>query len=96
MKTLLKVLVTAVVVIGFMFAALSLYGEPSRNVSWRHHPNLAAAQKLIDKAFFKIVAAQKANEFDMDGHAQKAKDLLAQANDEIKAAAEAANAHGGK
>jgi hypothetical protein len=27
----------------------------------------------------------------MDGHAQKAKDLLKQANDEIKLAAEAAN-----
>ena len=36
----------------------------------------------------KLEAAQKANEYDMEGHAQKAKDLLKQVNDEIKLAAE--------
>ena len=36
-------------------------------------------------------AAQKANEFDMDGHAAKAKDAIKLAVDEIKLAAEAAN-----
>ena len=58
-----------------------------------NHPNLAEAQRLIDQAFQKITAAQQANEFDMDGHAAKAKDLLEQANREIRAAAEAANHH---
>ena len=66
-------------------------GPPERNVSPARHPNLAAAQRLCDQAFNKIVAAQQANEWDMDGHAQKAKDLLDQANRELKAAAEAAN-----
>jgi len=75
-----------------MVSALA-FAEPGRNVSWRKHPNLAAAQKFVDKAFEKISAAQTANEFDMDGHAQKAKELLDQANQEIKAAAEAANRH---
>jgi hypothetical protein len=65
--------------------------QPVRNVSGSHHPNLAAAQKLTDKAYQRIVAAQQANEWDMDGHAAKAKDLLDQANQELKAAAEAAN-----
>jgi hypothetical protein len=37
-------------------------------------------------------AAQTANEFDMAGHAAKAKELLDQANNELKQAAEAANA----
>jgi hypothetical protein len=37
------------------------------------------------------LAAQKANEWDMRGHAQKAKELLEQANSELKQAAEAAN-----
>jgi len=37
------------------------------------------------------MAAQQANEFDMDGHAQKAKEMLDQVNRELKAAAEAAN-----
>ena len=39
----------------------------------------------------RVVDAQKANEWDMEGHAQKAKELLNQDNDELKAAAQAAN-----
>ena len=66
-------------------------GPPERNVSPGRHPNLAAAQRLCDQAFNRIQDAQRANEWDMDGHAQKAKDLLDQANRELKAAAEAAN-----
>lgn len=66
-------------------------GPPERNINANHHPNLAAAQRFSDQAYNKIVAAQQANEWDMDGHAQKAKDLLDQANRELKAAAEAAN-----
>jgi hypothetical protein len=68
-------------------------GPPERNVNPNHHPNLAAAQRLCDQAYNKIVAAQQANEWDMNGHAQKAKDLLDQANREMKLAAEAANRH---
>lgn len=45
--------------------------EPVLNVSPRMHPNLAAAQRLNRQAFNRIVAAQKANEWDMEGHAQK-------------------------
>ena len=41
-----------------------------------------------------IVSAQKANEWDMAGHAQKAKDLLDQVNSELKLAAQAANKNG--
>ena len=63
------------------------------NVSKGRHPNLAAAQGLIEKAVHRVSMAQKANEFDMDGHAAKAKDLLDQAYAEIKLAAEAANAN---
>lgn len=55
------------------------------------HPNLAAAQRFLDQAFQKITAAQEANEFDMNGHAAKAKELLEQADKELKQAAEAAN-----
>jgi hypothetical protein len=60
-------------------------------VSAVKHPNIAAAQKYVQKAFDLTVAAQKANEFDLGGHAQKAKDLLEQANAELKLAAEASN-----
>jgi hypothetical protein len=55
------------------------------------HPNLLAAQKLAAQAFDKLTAAQKANEYDLGGHAAKAKDLLRQANEEIKLAADAAD-----
>ncbi len=55
------------------------------------HPNLAAAQRLAAQASAKISAAQQANEFDMGGHAAKAKELLDQASAELNQAAGAAN-----
>jgi hypothetical protein len=64
---------------------------PKDNVSGHKHPNLAAAQHLSQEAWEKISAAQQANEWDMDGHAAKAKELLDQVNKELKMAAEAAN-----
>lgn len=70
--------------------------QPARNVSGRRHPNLAAAQRLSRQAFEKVMAAQRANEWDMNGHAQKAKELLDQANAELKQAAEAANVNRGR
>ncbi len=73
-----------------VFTATSAQG-PARNVSGGRHPNLAAAQRLSHQAYEKIIAAQQANEWDMAGHAQRAKDLLDQANNELKQAAEAAN-----
>ena len=57
------------------------------------HQNLRAAQELVDQAFQRISDAQRANEWDMGGHAARAKDLLAQASREIKLAAEEANHH---
>jgi len=71
--------------------ATSALAKPVDNVSHHRHPNLAAAQRLSTQAFEKVVAAQKANEFDLGGHAQKAKDLLDEVNRELKAAAETAN-----
>ena len=63
----------------------------AQNVNPHRHPNLAAAQRLIDQAMGRIDAAQQANEFDMGGHAARAKDLLARANEELKQAAMEAN-----
>ena len=59
----------------------------------RRHPNLNAAQRLIEQAINRVSTAQGANEFDMGGHAVKAKALLEQADAEIKLAAETANRH---
>jgi len=57
------------------------------------HPNLMEAQRLINQAFDRLVTAQQANEWDMGGHAARAKDLLDQAKREIRMATEAANRH---
>jgi hypothetical protein len=73
-------------------AALATAQQPKQTVSSSKHPNLAAAQDFCQKAYDKVVEAQGANEFDMQGHAQKAKGLLEQANTALKAAAQAANA----
>lgn len=79
-----------------LFVVLTFIGgiavaQPKRNISKGAHPNLAAAQRLTQQAWEKIVAAQEANEFDLGGHAQKAKELLDQASKELKQAAEQAN-----
>ena len=65
--------------------------RPARNISRGRHPNLAAAQRLGRQAWQRVLDAQKANEWDLAGHAQRAKDLLDQANNELKQAAEASN-----
>jgi hypothetical protein len=72
-------------------SGVALAQKPAENVSGAKHPNLAAAQRLSQQAFEKISAAQQANEWDMQGHAAKAKELLDQVNSELKQAAEAAN-----
>ncbi len=71
----------------------ALAAPPVDNINPNRHPNLAAAQRLSTQAYERISAAQTANEWDMAGHAAKAKDLLDQVNRELKAAAEAANHH---
>jgi hypothetical protein len=75
---------------GLIAGGLLIAQGPQENVGHRH-PNLMAAQHLTEQAYNKITAAQQANEWDMDGHAARAKDLLDQANRELKAAAQAAN-----
>jgi hypothetical protein len=70
---------------------IAIAQRPAKNVSPGRHPNLAAAQRLSRNAYEKIVEAQKANEWDLQGHAQKAKELLDQVNNELKQAAEASN-----
>jgi hypothetical protein len=85
------------VVFAWALAAVLLCGgvvlaqQPKQNVSPKRHPNLAAAQRMCANAYQKVIAAQEANEWDMSGHAQKAKDLLDQADKELKQAAGAAN-----
>jgi len=86
-KNLIKLLLCVLLLCG----GIAIAQKPVENVNPHHHPNLAAAQRLSEQAYQKIVAAQEANEWDMQGHAQKAKELLDQANQQLKLAAEAAN-----
>jgi hypothetical protein len=74
-----------------LLAVTASADRPTRNVSAARHPNLASAQRLVAQAYDKIEAAQRANEWDLDGHAKKAKQLLEEANRELKEAALAAN-----
>jgi hypothetical protein len=75
-------------------AATGFADKPARNINADRHQNLASAQRLCQQAWEKISAAQRANEWDMNGHAKRAKELLEQVNDELKQAALAANADG--
>ncbi|HXY07373.1 MAG TPA: hypothetical protein VEI52_05900 [Terriglobales bacterium] len=71
--------------------SVTIAQEPVHNIDAAKHPNLRAAQNQIVSAFHYIDAAQKDNDWDMEGHASKAKDLLIQASNELKEAAEIAN-----
>jgi hypothetical protein len=87
-RHVLRNLVVTFIVIGTFSIAVAAFGQ---QVSKARHPNLAAAQELIQRAINRVTAAQDANEFDMGGHAAKAKKLLDEAYVEIKLAAETAN-----
>jgi hypothetical protein len=89
----MKKTITSTAVIGslLLLGGIATAQRPKQDISGRRHPNLAAAQRLSEQAWQTIVAAQEANDFDMQGHAQKAKELLDQVNKELKLAAEAAN-----
>jgi opacity protein-like surface antigen len=86
----------AVAGVAMLLATAAFAQKPAQNVSPAHHPNLAAAQRFARDAYEKVVAAQRANEWDMNGHAQKAKELLDQVSNEPKLAAESANQNKGK
>ncbi len=64
---------------------------PVQNIDPQRHGNLAAAQRLVVQAFERLSDAQVANNYQLGGHVERAKDLLRQANEEIKLAAETAN-----
>jgi hypothetical protein len=91
----MKRIVSTILLAGLTFAASAAMAQqqPVHNVSAKRHPNLSRAQHQTDMAYQSIVAAQQANEFDLGGHAAKAKELLDQANQELKQAAEVSNAN---
>lgn len=79
------------ILVAVLFCGVTVAQAPVIDISPKVHPNLAEAQRLVVQANRYIEKAQKANRGDMQGHAEKARQLLAQANQELKAAAEASN-----
>ena len=86
--------ILATVLASILLIAGVVLAQPKENISGARHPNLAAAQRLSQQAWERVVQAQQANEWDRGGHAQKAKNLLDEANRELKLAAEASNRKG--
>jgi len=89
--TKVKLVLGSVLGAALICGGVAMAQKPVDNVNPNKHPNLAAAQRMSQQAWEKIKAAQQANEWDMQGHAAKAKELLDQVNQELKLAAEAAN-----
>ncbi|MGC1783440.1 MAG: hypothetical protein WA708_13030 [Acidobacteriaceae bacterium] len=67
--------------------------QPVQNIDRQKHPSLAEAQAAIGQAYQKVEIAQRYHKEHLGGHVQKAKDLLAQASQELKMAADYANQH---
>jgi hypothetical protein len=89
-------LVSSVILAAAVGAVTSAsYAEPPvQDISSWRHGNLAAAQSLVAQAFDRLTAAQEANEFRLGGHAGRAKELLREANEQMKLAAIEANHNG--
>ncbi len=69
---------------------------PSVTVDASRHGNLAAAQDELVQAYVRISEAQHENNSHLGGHAQRAKELMAQASQEIGLAADQADANQGE
>lgn len=65
--------------------------EPAQNIDPARHGNLAAAQNMVREAYDRVGTAQAINADQLGGHAARAKELMREANDEIKLAAIVAN-----
>lgn len=72
-------------------AVVAVAQMPVRNIDPQRHGNLAAAQDLIVQAFNRISDAQVDNRYELGGHPARAKELLRQAAEELRLAADAAN-----
>jgi apolipoprotein N-acyltransferase len=85
-------LITVALCVAFTLGAVVFAQQPRVDVGERHG-NMRAAQELIQQAWQKVDEAQKDNNYNLGGHAGRAKELLSQASEQIKLSAEAANAH---
>jgi hypothetical protein len=81
--------------VGLLCAGMSAHAQqPAQNISPARHGNLAAAQEAVQQAYNLTVSAQAANQGQLGGHGERAKELLREAAGELKAAAATLNAEG--
>ena len=85
-------LVGSVLCTGLIFGCASQADQPSVDIGERHG-NLRSAQEHIVQAWRMVGEAQRDNNSRLGGHAERAKELLSQANEELRAAAGFANEH---
>ncbi|MBB6143654.1 hypothetical protein HNQ77_001603 [Silvibacterium bohemicum] len=79
----------------FFAAASSAWAQaPVVTIDAQQHGDLAAAQEQIVQAYAQIVQAQRTNAAHLGGHAQRAKEFLSQANEELQFAADQADKNG--
>ena len=71
--------------------AMAIAQAPSVNIDPGRHGALASAQGSIVQAYASISEAQRNNNDHLGGHAGRAKELLSQANEELRLAADFAN-----
>jgi len=76
-----------------LYACGSYAAQPYVDIG-DHHGNLRDAQEEISAAWQSVSRAQAANDSRLGGHAARAKELLTQANEELRMAADVANEHG--
>jgi hypothetical protein len=93
MEIVMKTLLAGALALTTVVAATASLAQdrPVQNISPYRHGNLAAAQSLTSQAFDRLTEAQIDNNYDLGGHVGHAKELLREANQEIKMAAVYAN-----
>ena len=72
-------------------AGIAVAQAPSENIDPHRYANLAEAQHHIVQAYQKIEEAQRVNKDELGGRAEKAEQLLSDADRELRAAADYAN-----
>ena len=92
MKRLI-VYLAGVIVLGLFFLGATLAQKPVPNIDPSKNANLAAAQHHVIEAYEKTEEAQKAWKDQLGGHAEKAMQLLSEANRELKEAAAYVDSH---
>jgi hypothetical protein len=82
-----KSLVINTILSAALLCSVTLAQDPVEDIDKGLHPNLAQAQQNVVEANKWVSLAQNDNRYDMHGHAENARRLLVQVNQELKLAA---------